>query len=62
MPRTLTVLIGDYNYNPTTQVHEMKFTYAGDPADVELQGGEETSIEVPSHAPPPQPKTKEKNK
>lgn len=38
----------------------LKISYAGDPHDLELNNGEETSIEVPSHAPPPAPKQKDK--
>ena len=56
MARKVTVLITDYNYDPVEEVHSMKFTYSGDPADVELSSNEETAIEVPSHAPPPAPK------
>lgn len=59
MARKVTVLITDYAYDTVEQVHSMKFTYAGDPADVELAANEETGIEVPSTAPPPAPKKEE---
>jgi len=57
MPNSLTIGIVDFqpdHGNPGEYV--LRFSYDGDPHDVDLTNGEETSIEVPSHAPPPAPK------
>jgi len=55
MAHNIDVLIIDFNENPDG-TFSIKFSYDGDPDDVKLAADEETSIEVPSHAPPPAPK------
>lgn len=48
------ILIGSYNYNPSGDVHTLTFTRQDHVSEaLELNEDEETSIELPSHAPPP---------